>query len=96
MINAANPNSDKSMCPTLKETSIALEYYTPLLLEYEPGMCGSLTSICMQESSGVLCHKTLRRVSQNDITRGSVIASEGAFAGKMDELCRELGERGKT
>ena len=26
---------------------------------------------------------------------GSVLASDAAFEGKMDELCRELGERGK-
>ncbi len=25
---------------------------------------------------------------------GSTLASEGAFEGKMEELCRELGERG--
>ena len=67
MINAANPNSDKSMCPTLKETSIALEYYTPLLLEYEPGMCGSLrlVSACRKAQAFcvtkryVECHKTI-------------------------------------
>ena len=27
---------------------------------------------------------------------GSVLESEAAFNGKVDELCRELGERGKT
>ena len=27
---------------------------------------------------------------------GSVLASEGAFEGKMEELCRELGERGRV
>ena len=27
---------------------------------------------------------------------GLVLESEGAFEGKMDELCRELGQRGKT
>eukprot|EP01048_Picozoa_sp_COSAG05_P020287 COSAG05_NODE_3408_length_2082_cov_4.481594_2_plen_59_part_00 len=27
---------------------------------------------------------------------GTVLASEGAFEGKMEELCRELGERGKA
>ena len=27
---------------------------------------------------------------------GSVLASEGAFEGKMEELCRELGERGRA
>eukprot|EP01047_Picozoa_sp_COSAG01_P115564 COSAG01_NODE_44222_length_421_cov_1.012422_1_plen_139_part_11 len=27
---------------------------------------------------------------------GSTLASEGAFEGKMEELCRELGERGLT
>ena len=26
---------------------------------------------------------------------GSVLESEGAFEGKVDELCRELGEKGK-
>ena len=26
---------------------------------------------------------------------GSTLASEGAFEGKMEELCRELGERGQ-
>ena len=27
---------------------------------------------------------------------GSVLSSDGAFEGKMEELCRELGERGKV
>ena len=27
---------------------------------------------------------------------GSTLASEGAFEGKMEELCRELGDRGLT
>ena len=26
---------------------------------------------------------------------GATLASEGAFEGKMEELCRELGKRGK-
>ena len=27
---------------------------------------------------------------------GTVLESEAAFEGKMDELCRELGEKGKS
>ena len=54
MINKANPNRDKSMCPTLKE--VANVQYTPLLLKPEPAMRGSL--ICMQESSGMYLIET--------------------------------------